>query len=576
LQASRRQRAEAQAIVRPGSWEWNFGSGTLSGSDEFYHLFGAGKDTLTDIKSVFDHLHPDDRAMAQSGMRKVLHARRAFAAEFRVILPDGHSRNLQAHGRIVTGKKGVAVRMLGTCRDVSECQQAEREGEAIRLLQILNANTDRREMLRSVTSLLLDCSGCEAVGIRLRDGEDYPYYEAIGFPTDVPRKGCCRCTFDPLGRLPRETTGDAVRECMCDEVLSGKFDPARPFFTPKGSFWCNGTTELLAGTNAARRANRCNCDGYESVALIPLHAGNATLGLLQFNDRRANRFSPEAIARLERIAEQVANALARRITEEQTLRLNRDLIQKNAELEQIVFVASHDLRSPLVCVQGFGRRLADARAEIVGLMARAEPRKAVAGRIAAIIDQEMPEALSRIQRSVLKMDVLLSGLLRLSRFGHAALRIETLEVRGIVADVVDDFKYTCREKGAQIAIADALPRCRGDAGQINQVFSNLIDNALKYLDPTRPGRIFISGTTEGKEVHYCVEDNGIGMDPEHCEKAFEIFQRLNPGDGIAGEGLGLTIVRRILLRQNGKIWVKAAPGRGAKFFVSLPADRGGT
>ena len=110
----------------------------------------------------------------------------------------------------------------------------------------------------------------------------------------------------------------------------------------------------------------------------------------------------------------------------------------------------------------------------------------------------------------------------------------------------------------------------GDRTQISQVFSNIIDNAIKYHDPKRSGLIKVTGSNEDGQVIFCVEDNGIGIAQEDQQRVFEIFQRLQP-DANPGEGLGLSIVRKILDRHSGKIWLESEPGIGSKFYVSLPA-----
>jgi signal transduction histidine kinase len=125
-----------------------------------------------------------------------------------------------------------------------------------------------------------------------------------------------------------------------------------------------------------------------------------------------------------------------------------------------------------------------------------------------------------------------------------------------------------KELGAKIDVGD-LPPCTGDFVQVNQVFSNLVDNALKYCDPERPLVIKVTGENVGDEVVYCVGDNGAGIAVEHQRKVFEIFHRLSPGV-TEGEGLGLSIVKKVIGRHNGRIWVESEPGVGSKFYVSLP------
>ncbi len=250
------------------------------------------------------------------------------------------------------------------------------------------------------------------------------------------------------------------------------------------------------------------------------------------------------------------------------------LAAKNKELEQIVYVASHDLRSPLVNVDGFSKEIEYSVEEIQKAL---DCRSENPNGIDPVLQKELPEigsALGHIRKSTRQMDALLKGLLKLSRCGRAALRFQIVDMNDLVAGVASSVEFQSRKSGADLQIGD-LPPCWGDSVQVTQVFANLLGNAFKFLTPGRPGAIRIHGRIEQGRSVYCVEDNGIGILREHQEKIFELFHRLNPSK-TDGEGLGLTIVHQILNRLDGEIRVDSTPGVGSRFYVSLPCPRPGT
>jgi two-component system, chemotaxis family, sensor kinase Cph1 len=249
--------------------------------------------------------------------------------------------------------------------------------------------------------------------------------------------------------------------------------------------------------------------------------------------------------------------------------LAAELAEKNKELEAIVYTVSHDLRSPLVNVQGFGKQLNRACDTMRAAVTSAEGGLVPAEKLKQPLEVAIPQALRFINAGVNKMEALLAGLLRYSRLGRVALTIRPLNMNGMLAEILAAMKFQLDEVHAEVHV-DPLPTCLGDTVQTSQVFANLLDNALKYRAPTRPLRVTIRGRVENGDAIYEVADNGIGIAPEHQSKVFEIFHRLNP-ENTTGEGLGLTIAQRVLERQKGRIWVESRAGEGSTFFISLPA-----
>jgi hypothetical protein len=170
-----------------------------------------------------------------------------------------------------------------------------------------------RQILTEILGEICSLSDCQSVGIRLHDNGDYPYYVHEGFPDFFILKENSVFAKDEEDNLIFDEDGNPLLECMCGSVLKGRIDPKLSYFTEKGSFWTNSTTELLKTTTEKERQGRtrnmCNYSGYESVALIPMKAGNVTLGLIQMNDPRENMFTHKDIENYEAIADRVGSVV---------------------------------------------------------------------------------------------------------------------------------------------------------------------------------------------------------------------------------------------------------------------------
>ena len=299
------------------------------------NLFGYSQAEIIG-RSINDFLDAEDRISdIEERVQRVM-AGKAAPHEYRIRRKTGEIRWIRVYSNPVRkGDQLVGIR--GIMSDITErkLQEDEREKTA-HLITLVNTPGDFRKRMSDLTASLQGWSGCEAVGIRLGSGDDYPYFETHGFPPAFVQEENQLCMYGPDGKILRDGNGSPVLECMCGNILCGRFDTSKPFFTAHGSFWSNNTTALLASTTEsdrqARTRNRCNGEGYESVALIPLRTSDQVFGLLQFNDHRPDRFTPGLIAHFERMADILAIALSQRQAEE-----------KLRESEEIMrFIIKHD------------------------------------------------------------------------------------------------------------------------------------------------------------------------------------------------------------------------------------------
>lgn len=251
---------------------------------------------------------------------------------------------------------------------------------------------------------------------------------------------------------------------------------------------------------------------------------------------------------------------------------NRELMHKNEENDMFVYSVSHDLRSPLVNLQGFSQELTSTVDELRSLWQNSSANAESIGRTLEMLDDDMQPSLRFIQAGVLRLSSIIDALLRLSRAGRIEYQVQVVDVESMVKRIVDALQGSMRQRGATVTIGK-LPPAWGDAAALEQVFANLLSNAVNYLDARRPGLIEVCTVTwpdTGRDtVTYQIKDNGVGISALHQVKVFQAFQRLQP-DLAKGEGMGLTMTRRIVDRHDGRIWLESVEGTGTTFFVTLP------
>lgn len=277
------------------------------------------------------------------------------------------------------------------------------------------------------------------------------------------------------------------------------------------------------------------------------------------------------------------NLIALRDSREELRRLNDDLetmvqnrtaeLQRaNEEIQRFAYIVSHDLRSPLVNVMGFTAELETARDTITTYLNRGDEDGWAAPdqntRLA--IEEDLPEAIGFIRTSTQKMDRLINAILKLSRQGRRTLAPERLDTTAMVNGIVETLQHRIQKSGTELTV-ESLPMLISDRVAIEQILSNIVENALKYLDPKRPGVIRVSGRVERERAIIEVTDNGRGIDPRDHERVFDLFRRSGVQDQ-PGEGIGLAHVRALAYRLGGIIEVKSALGEGATFRISLPTE----
>lgn len=260
-----------------------------------------------------------------------------------------------------------------------------------------------------------------------------------------------------------------------------------------------------------------------------------------------------AVKRTERILRHEHDVLETRV-KERTRALeeaNTALERSNRELQQFAYVASHDLQEPLRKVTAFGDRLYT--------------------HCQATIDDTGREYLERMRNATMRMRRLIDDLLEYSRVGTNAESFEAIDLQDTIHAVLDDLEQRLAECHGQVTV-ESLPAVLADKRQMQQLFQNLIANALKFARKQEPPCVCITGRlVDDDMVEIAVRDNGIGFEEKYLDRIFLPFQQLHARDAYGGSGIGLAICQRIVQRHHGLLTASSTPGHGATFRVHLPS-----
>jgi signal transduction histidine kinase len=300
--------------------------------------------------------------------------------------------------------------------------------------------------------------------------------------------------------------------------------------------------------------------GLVSYLGVPLTIKEDVLGVLGFYTREQHDFSAEEVEFLATLAGRAAIAIHHsqlfheaKNAEASLAKKVDELRRSNAELEQFAYVASHDLQEPLRMVSGYTQLLSHRYQDKLG-----------------------PDAAEFIGFAVdgaKRMHGLINDLLVYSRVTHGN-KFAPIDCEAILKHVTSDLEVAISESGAIVA-HDALPTVWADSEQLQQLFRNLIGNAIKFRNGEQP-HVRVSCQKKGEAWLFAVQDNGIGIDPQYIDRIFVIFQRLHTREQYPGTGIGLAVCKKIVERHGGKIWVESELGKGATFLFTLPASNQGT
>ncbi len=305
-----------------------------------------------------------------------------------------------------------------------------------------------------------------------------------------------------------------------------------------------------------------------SILCTPLTIKNHPIGVLQVLDTEIGRFDEEHLALMEILAHSAAIAIDNARLIETLRRRSMELESRNAELERLTYLASHQLRSPLVNLQGFSGEVRHAFKDIEALTADLQSHLTPDQRqTIQNVRADVTEALVFIEQSVAELGRLSDALLKLAQLSRCEFSLERIDVEDLIHTVLRTLGDPASEQDIEV-IVHPLPRVIADREALTLILRNLLSNALNYLPPNRPGRIEITAESGPEEHTFHIRDNGRGIAEEDMHKIFAPFRRAGTQES-PGEGMGLVYAQAMVRRHNGQLWCESERGAGAEFTFTI-------
>jgi PAS domain S-box-containing protein len=597
LLESERQLKLALSVSHTGMWSWDAVTDEVFWSPESYEIIGSREMSPT-FGSFVSALHPEDAPRVLEAIRQVSIDRPDFSAEFRFIRHDGTVRWIANSGRGSFDGAGVILGMVGSVEDITERKQTEhRQHLSNKIMNLLNDPSVLADSLNLILAAIQREIGFDAVGIRLRNGDDYPYFVQNGFSHDFLLAENSLTVRARDGGLCRDKDGSYSLECTCGLIISGKVEPTNPLFTPWGSWWTNNSFPILdlppSEDLRLYPRNRCIHENFASVALIPIRADREIIGLLQLNDRKKDRFTLDMIHFFEGIGISIGVALMRKQAEEELKRahelLEQRVIERTAELEK----ANEKVR-----LETEGRKQTEAvlyqaqKMEAIGTLAGGIAHDfnnilgSVIGFSEMIEEDAAPGSSERrraeqIRKAGFRGRDLVKQILTFSR--QTSREKEVVVLKEIIEEVLKLLRPILPSTiviTTQIRTKESVTLA--DSVQMHQILMNLCTNAAHamverggLLEVSLEDACFSPGDPvpdpcmiAADYLRLSVRDTGYGMEEGTLKQIFDpFFTTKAPGEGT---GLGLSVVHGIVRDHGGCIAVDSKPGRGSTFHVYLP------